>query len=143
MQTISAPAPLTDVPQRSSLQQWRHQALNVILYVAFGVGLLSVLPSIFSVLALGRIDLALFYGIFLAILAVAAFGHALPYRLRAGILLAIPFVFGTVELFEFGYTRDGNLLLFTSVVLAALLLGKLWSAILLAASLLVHVGVNP
>jgi rsbT co-antagonist protein RsbR len=137
MQTISSPTPLTPEPQRSSLQQWRYQALNIILYVAFGVGLLSVLPSIFSVLAIGQVNLALFYATFLAILAVAAFVHALPYRLRAGILLAIPFVFGMVELFEFGYTRDGNLLLFSSVVLAALLLDKLWIALLLGASMVV------
>jgi anti-anti-sigma regulatory factor len=128
-------------PRVATLQQWRNQALNIILYVTFGLSIITFPPSIWSVLMLGQTNLALFYGVILAIIGVAAFVHKLPFKLRAAVFLALPFLLAVVELLSFGYSRDAGLLLFTCIILSALLVGARWSGVLLAASLLLLAGI--
>jgi anti-anti-sigma regulatory factor len=118
------------------LQQWREEALRVILFVALGVSLIAIPPSIWSVLSLGQVGLALFYVALLSILATAALVRALWFQVRASVLLAIPFFAGMVELYQFGITRDGTLFLFTSIILSTLLMGTYWGIGFLGASLL-------
>ncbi len=128
-------------PHVATLQQWRNQALNIILYVTFGLGIITFPPSIWSVLMLGQINLALFYGVVLVILTVAAFVHNIPFKFRAAGFLAIPFLLALVELLSFGYSRDAGLLLFTCIILSALLVGARWSGVLLGAGLLLLAGI--
>ncbi len=128
-------------PQAATLQQWRNQALNIILYVTFGLSIITFPPSIWSVLMLDQIYLALFYGVMLVIIGVAAFAHMLPFKLRAAMFLAIPFLLAVVELYSFGYSRDAGLLLFTCIILSALLVGARWGGILLGSSLLLLAGI--
>jgi anti-anti-sigma regulatory factor len=119
------------------LRQWREKALRVILFVTFGVSMLAIPPSIWSVLTLGQVGLALFYAALLGILAAATLARSLRFEVRASVLLALPFFAGVVELYQFGMTRDGSLLLFTSIILSTLLMGTYWGVGFLGASLLV------
>jgi anti-anti-sigma regulatory factor len=127
--------PPRNVP--TALQQWRETALQVILLVALGVSLIAIPPSMWSVLTLGQVGLALFYAALLGILAAAALLRTLWFQVRASVLLAIPFLAGVVELYQFGMTRDGSLLLFTSIILSTLLMGAYWGIGFLGAGLLV------
>ncbi len=119
------------------LQRWRNQALNIILFVSFGVGLITLPTNIWTVWRPGQFHLAFLFGAVLLILGLVAFMRRIRYGLRVGVLLTMAFLLSVTDLFSFGYSRDANLLLFISLFLSTLLIGARWSSIMLGASLIV------
>ncbi|NVM74447.1 signal transduction histidine kinase/CheY-like chemotaxis protein/HPt (histidine-containing phosphotransfer) domain-containing protein [Duganella sp. SG902] len=84
------------------LQDWRSRLLDGLCAVAFWFGLLAVLPSMWGSVRQGHWPLALADVAALAGTAVLHFRRGIPYRWRAGALLAIAYLIAVVLLFSLG-----------------------------------------
>ena len=101
-----------------TLQAWRENFLRIILRVALVFAFLALIPSLsswndpFTPL----VNLAAY-----ALLIVITFAP-IPYVLRAGIFILLPFALGAVGLIDTGIWGDSRLFLFATVVFTAMLL---------------------
>ena len=100
----------------------RERILQYILLGASGVGLIAISATLFRDIPQGNWGRAAIYSlVYLSTLLITYF-RDISYRLRTGIILALIFTIGLVDLLEFGMSGEGRITLVSLVVLATGLL---------------------
>jgi rsbT co-antagonist protein RsbR len=123
-----------------SLLNWRTQVLNTMLLSISLVGALTLVGSAISAFEeyaqAEALRLVSTYAAGYLLLLILSFVRQLGYTIRVTVLLALLYGFGLLGLVSSGLSGDGRLLLFTFVVLAAILAPRQYALAALALALL-------
>jgi GAF domain-containing protein len=105
-----------------TLEQWRLQVLNGMLRGMLVFGAFALVGSgIIPTLQTNRIDLLVSYVVAYAVLVFVTFMHRLGFVLRAGVLLLLLYVLGTLDFSVAGLGGDGCIFLFAFITITAVL----------------------
>ncbi len=115
-------APLDGVNQ-PALQQWREQALLLLLRITVIFALPVVVFDFATVIVYRDTFPSVFYTLGYLVLVVLTCLPRSPYMLRLSYFMVLFFLIGTSEIHIYGLTVPGMLLLLATVVLAVLFLG--------------------
>ena len=100
-----------------SFQVWRESFVRVILVWASGLGFIVILATLLS--SNDLLDKAVYSSAYLCLLAVTVI--RLPYTVRAGVFLALIYIFGFVALVETGIWGNALVFLLGFIVMTGLL----------------------
>jgi GAF domain-containing protein len=105
-----------------SLEPWRLQVLNGMLRGMLVFGAFALVGSgIIPALQTNRIDLLVGYLVAYAALVVVTFIHRLGFFVRAGVLILLLYVLGTIDFSVAGLGGDGRIFLFAFIAVTAVL----------------------
>jgi GAF domain-containing protein len=105
-----------------TLEQWRLQVLNGMLRGMLVFGAFALVGSgIIPTLQTNRIDLLVGYVVAYAVLVFVTFMHRLGFVLRAGVLLLLLYVLGTLDFSVAGLGGDGRIFLFAFITITTVL----------------------
>lgn len=112
-----------------TLQQWREQAFQIILYVVFFFNLISTPSIVYNAWGDNRLDLVILYISTFVIVTAVTFIRRIWFSVRASVLLVLCYAPGVVDLVNYGMGGEGRLMLFTFIILATLFFG-VWGAVI-------------
>ncbi len=105
-----------------TLQEWRLQALNGMLRGMLIFGALALVGSgIIPTLQANRIDLLVSYLVAYVMLVLVTFIPSLGFAVRAGVLILLLYVLGTLDFSVSGLGGDGRIFLFAFITVTAVL----------------------
>jgi GAF domain-containing protein len=115
--------PAPDPQQDNNFVQddWRERFLQRILIIAAVFGIFAVIPALLNTDVL--ILQSIYVGVF--VILVATIVIRLPYLIKAGIFVALPFILGVSSIANAGIHGDSLFFLLAYVILSALLIGTL------------------
>jgi signal transduction histidine kinase len=123
-------------------ERWREGFLRIVLWGACALGLAAAVVSVADSVRNGQIALVWTYGAAWVLLLAAA-ALRLPYRLRAGVFLALIYALGVSGLVENGMRGDARMFFLAASLMTALLFDPAAGFAVMGLSLLTIGGLAP
>jgi signal transduction histidine kinase/ActR/RegA family two-component response regulator len=117
--TVAWIAPAAGTP----IESWRRRILAVVLLSMCVLGLLAYIPSVWLAWQQGERTVVIIDTIAYGVLVLVLLVRALPYAIRAGVVVVLPAVLGTYFLAAFGFEAAGFIWLMAFPIMGAVLLG--------------------
>ncbi len=117
--TVAWVAPATGF----AIESWRRRILAVVLVSMSVLGMLAFIPSVWLAWDQGERNVVIIDSIAYGVLLVVTLVRALPYAVRAGVVVTLPAVLGTYFLAGFGFEAAGFIWLMAFPIMGAVLLG--------------------
>lgn len=117
--SYSTPSPVPQQDNSLAQDDWREQFLQRILIIAAVLGIFAVIPALLTTDDL--ILQSIYIGVFVTLVATIVL--RLPYLIKAGIFVALPFILGLSSMANAGVHGDSLFFLLAYVILSTLLIG--------------------
>ncbi len=113
-------------PEDKDLAALRERILNGLLSIGSTLGLIALGVNILPAIRDGLWGIVAAYGLSYSVMLFITLYRRLPYKLRAGVIVIIPYLLAIVDIVKQGVNGDGLTWLFASALLASILLGLKW-----------------
>src|SRR5262245_23028116 len=130
------------LPPEESASLWREELVTTILRIGAAIGFLALFVAVPVFLGRGRVDIVAAYIVLYTVVVAFAIVRALPYALRAGMIMAVIYALAMITLTDNGLSSSGRLYLLVFTILGFLFFGTRAGLAALAAGILTLAGVG-